>query len=118
MSSTKLLLYTTAIRSIVAYTAPVWCSISRSSFNQLQVLQNKCLRIIGNAPRRTPITELHYELGVEHIRTYMLHISARFYDKCEAHNNPLVANIGRYDLSELHTMYKRYSHKRPKHALL
>lgn len=117
-TSTKLLLYTTAIRSIVAYAAPVWCSISRSTFNQLQVLHNKCLRIIGNAPRRTPIPELHHELGVEHIRTYMLHISVRFYAKCEAHNNPLVANIGRYDLSDLHTMYKRYSHKRPKHALL
>jgi hypothetical protein len=38
--------------------------------------------------------------------------------KCEAHNNPLVANIERYDLSDLHTMYKRYSHKSPKHALL
>jgi hypothetical protein len=74
---TKLLLYTTAIRSIVAYAAPVWCSINSSSFKQLQVLQNKCLRIIGNAPRRTPLPELYFELGVEHIRTYMLHISAR-----------------------------------------
>jgi hypothetical protein len=117
-TSNKLLLYTTALRSIVAYAAPVWCSISRSTFKQLQVLQNKCLRIIANSPRRTPITELHSALGVEYIRTYMLHISARFYAKCEAHENPLVATIGRYDLTDLNNMYTRYSHKRPKHALI
>ena len=117
-TSTKLLLYTTAIRSIVTYAAPVWCSISQSTYNQLQVLQNKCLRIIANAPRYTPITDLHSALGIEYIRTYMLQISARFYTKCETHDNPLVATIGQYNLTDLMNMYTRYSHKRPKHALL
>ena len=117
-TSTKLLLYTTSIRSIISYAAPVWCSISDSTYKQLQVLQNKCLRIILNAPRRTPIEDLHRTVDIERLRAYLLHISARFYDQCPAHINPLVANIGRYEKSDLHIMYKSYMHKRPKHVLL
>ena len=64
-TSTKLLLYTTSIRSIISYAAPVWCSISDSTYKQLQVLQNKCLRIILNAPRRTPIEDLHRTADIE-----------------------------------------------------
>jgi hypothetical protein len=117
-TSTKLLLYTTSIRSTLSYAAPVWCSVSDSTYQQLQIVQNKCLRVITNSPRRTPIFSLHASLGVDYLRTYILHIAARFYAQCQSHTNPLIGAVGRYDLSDLHSMYKRYKHKRPKHALL
>jgi hypothetical protein len=89
-----------------------------TAINSSQVLQNKCLRIILNAPRRTAIEDLHRTVDIERLQAYLLHISARFYDQCSAHINPLVANIGRYEKSDLHIVYKRYMHKRPKHVLL
>jgi hypothetical protein len=37
-TSTKFLLYKTSIRSILSYAAPVWCSISDSTYKQLRTL--------------------------------------------------------------------------------
>ena len=117
-TSTKILLYKTSIRSIISYAVPVWCSVSDSTYKQLQILQNKCLRVILNAPRRTPIKDLHCNIDIERLQEYLLHLSARFYTQCTEHTNPLVAKIGHYEKSDLQKMYKRYIHKRPKHALL
>ena len=117
-TSTKILLYKTSIRSIISYAVPVWCSVSDSTYKQLQILQNKCLRVILNAPRRTPIKDLHCNIDIERLQEYLLHLSARFYTQCTEHTNPLVATIGHYEKSDLQKMYKRYIHKRPKHALL
>ena len=41
--------------TILTYTAPVWSSTCSSNYLRLQVIQSKCLRVIGNHPRRTPL---------------------------------------------------------------
>jgi len=50
----KITLYKLFIRSVLTYAAPVWSNTSSSNYRCLQILQSKCLRIIGNYPRRTP----------------------------------------------------------------
>ena len=50
----KLTLYKLFIRSALTYAAPVWSYTSPSNYHRLQVLQSKCLRVIGNYPRCTP----------------------------------------------------------------
>jgi hypothetical protein len=52
--SNKLMLFKLPIRSALTYTIPVWSNTSSSNYRQLQILQSKCLRVIGNYPRRTP----------------------------------------------------------------
>ena len=51
----KLTLYKLCIRPILTYAAPVWSNTSSYNYRRLQISQSKCLRVIGNSPRRTPI---------------------------------------------------------------
>jgi hypothetical protein len=55
----KILLYKLLLRSMITYAAPVWSSTSLTNYRHLQVYQSKCLRVIGDIPRRTPISNLH-----------------------------------------------------------
>ena len=116
--ATKLHIYKAAVRSTMTYAAPVWCSISDSTYQQLEIVQNKCLRVITSSPRYTPIIRLRTGLGVESIQAYVRRLAIRFYSNCHLHPNPLIGAIGQYTLLDLIHMYKRYKHKRPKHSLL
>jgi hypothetical protein len=51
----KLHLYKSIIRSTMTYAAPVWCAISDSTYQNLHIVQNKCLRVITHSTRGTPI---------------------------------------------------------------
>ena len=49
----NLTIFKLLIRPILTYAAPVWSNTSLSNYRHLQVLQSKCLRVIGDYPRRT-----------------------------------------------------------------
>jgi hypothetical protein len=51
----------------------MWCGISDSSYRTLQVVQNKCLRVITNSERGTPIRHLHDRTGLLMMQTYTGH---------------------------------------------
>jgi hypothetical protein len=55
----KFTLYKLLISPILTYAAPVWSNTSLSNYRHLQILQSKCLRVMGDYPRRTPISHLH-----------------------------------------------------------
>ena len=114
----KLILYKLFIRSALTYAAPVWSYISPSTYRRLQVLQSKCLRVIGNYPRCTPIPHLHTTLNIPPIRDFIYHLTDKFFSICPTHPNPLIRSIGNYTLADLQHQYKKYIHKRPKHILL
>jgi hypothetical protein len=116
--STKLHIYKTIIRPMLTYAAPIWCSMSTSAYRQLEVVQNKCLRVVANAPRGTPITNLLASLGMETIQSYCRQLAASLYEACLEHSNPLIRPIGNYTLQDLSQVYRKYKHKRPKHCLL
>jgi hypothetical protein len=54
----------------MTYAAPVWCGISDSTYRTLQVVQNKCLRVITNSERGTPIRHLHDGTGLPMMQPY------------------------------------------------
>jgi len=113
----KITLYKLCICSLLTYAAPVWSNTLSSNYRRLQSLQSKCLRVIGNYPRHTPIPRLHSALHVTPIRDFIYHLTTNFFDNCPAHPNPLIHSIGNYTLADLHCQYKKYIHKRPKHLL-
>jgi len=87
-------LYKLCIRPILTYAAPVWSNTSSYNYRQLQISQSKCLRVIGNSPRRTPKPRLHTTLNVTPIRDFIYHLTANFFDRCPAHPNPLGRSVG------------------------
>jgi hypothetical protein len=84
----------------------------------ITTLQSKCLRIIANYPRCTPISLLHTTFNVLPIHEQIHYITARFFYTSTNHTNPLIRVIGKYTLRDLHQQYKKYTHKRTKHFLL
>jgi len=114
----KILLYKLLLRSTITYAAPVWSCTSVTNYRHLQVYQSKCLRVIGDFPRRTPISNLHAHLQMIPIRQFIYHLTDKFFVSCPVHPNPLIRNTGNYTLEDLHRQYTKYRHKRIKHILL
>jgi len=114
----KILLYKLLLRSMNTYAAPVWSSTSLTNYRHLQVYQSKCLRVIGDFPRRTPISNLHTHLQIIPIRLFIYYLTGKFFVSCPAHSNPLICNTGNYTLEDLHRQYTKYRHKCIKHILL
>ena len=114
----KILLYRLLLHSMITYAARVWSSTSLNNYRHLQVYQSKCLRVIGDFPRRTPITHLHAYLQMIPIRQFIYHLTDKFFVRCPAHPNPLIRKTGNYTLEDLHRQYTKYRHKRIKNMLL
>lgn len=109
----KKLLYTTIIRPIITYAAPVWCKVSKTALKPLQVYQNKCLRLILNADRYTRITELHEQTEIEYIQDHINRIAQTFY-KTQLHTSPLTRDITKI---RQHNIDPTYIHKLPYQTL-
>jgi hypothetical protein len=114
----KMLLNKLLLRSMITYAAPVWSSTSLTNYPHLQVYQSKCLHVIGNFPRRTPISNLHDHLQIIPIHQFIYHVTDKFFMSCPMHSNPLIRNIGNYTLQDLQHQYTKFRHKRIKHKLL
>lgn len=112
----KILLYKSIIRPTLLYASPVWSSTSNANYQKMQVIQNKCLRIAGNYPRCTKISQLHNEMNTELIKVIVHRLTETFFSKCDISENPLISAIGQYELQNL--PFKRYKHKLTKHILL
>ena len=63
------------------------------------------------------VTE-HISLLLEPIYKFIYRLTEKFCHNCSTHPNPLVCQIGNYTLSDLHTQYRKYIHKRTEHLLL
>ena len=114
--SNKLLLYKTMIRPILTYAAPVWSNTCVTNYKQLQVIQNKCLKISFNTPLYTNLSKLHNSIELNDIKTFCRSLTHRFYSKLkDTHTNPLIKCLGNYD-STLRNF--KYIHKMPNHILL
>src|SRR5215469_2493375 len=88
--SNNVTLYKLLIRAILTYAAPVWSSTCSSSYLRLRVIQSKCLRAIGNHPRRTPTSHLHNSLNIEPIPVVIHRRTDKFFAHYPLHPNPLV----------------------------
>ena len=87
-------------------------------YRHLQLLKSKRLRVIGNYPRRTPISHLHSALNLEPIQEFIYRLTDKFFYNCSTHPNPLLRQIGNYPLPDLHKQYRKYINKRTKNLLL
>jgi hypothetical protein len=106
----KLTLNKLIIRPTLTYAGPVWNNTSQSNYRHLQILQSKCLRVIGDYPRRTPILHLHSTLSLEFIRTFIYRLTKKFFSELyytlqSSHlpNRKLLSNRSPRTVQEIHT---------------
>ena len=85
----KLTLYKLMICSLLTYAGTVWSNTSQSNYRHVQILQSKCLSVIGDYPRWTPIHYLHSTLSLEYIQTFIYWLTEKIFQQCTTHSNPL-----------------------------
>lgn len=97
-----LIVYRGLIRSILEYSCFIYANVSRSTFHKLELIQNKCLRLICGAYRSTPIPALHVELGELPLPLRFKFLNITYAIKCinaQSHPSKSVFDI------PLHTIY-------------
>ena len=74
-------------------------------------VQSKCLRVIGNYPRRTPTptptSHLHHSLNIEPIPVIIHRLTAKCFAYCPAHLNQLYSSRSDCCVQEVQTMNDR-----------
>lgn len=68
------------IRPILLYACPIWSNTCDSNYKRLQIVQNKCLKMICNAKPRTRINDLHKQLNVPKIKEIIETHTINFYN--------------------------------------
>lgn len=89
----KKLLYTSLIRPIWMYSGSIWGSASPSQIKRIQTFQNRCLRLITNAPWYIRNSTLHTDLQVPDVTTTLRQNYLNLQNTFVNHRNPLVQQI-------------------------
>lgn len=82
------------IRPVLMYGCEVWSYSAKYNINSLQICQNKVLRLIGNYPKSFPVDQIHEQLGVEYVRTFIDKQTQGLKCRCADSTNELVSTIG------------------------
>lgn len=89
----KLLLYKGVLRPILTYAAPLWKASSRKLLYGLQVVQNKCLKLILGLAHRFPTDLLHDISSLPMINDLIADIDEKFIVKCSNSNFEMIRDI-------------------------
>lgn len=79
----KNLIYKCVIRPILTYASPVWYKAAKSHIKKMQIIQNKCLKMINNKHWRFPTSLLHVETGYEMLLNFIHRLNNKFFTKIE-----------------------------------
>ena len=83
----KTLIYKLCIRPIMLYAAPILNGIAATHIRQMQVVQNKCLRMITNALPRTRTQKLHENTAMATVNDFIRRLMENFEARQLATNN-------------------------------
>lgn len=109
----KLTLYKTIIRPMMVYASPAWAHASKNTIKPLQTLQNKCLRLIFQAPWFMRNDTLHNEANnLPTLFDYLIEASTKYFESADSHSNPLIREASSYDPSI------KWKIKRPRSILI
>lgn len=74
----KRLVYKTCIRPVLLYAAPILNGIAATHIKHMQIVQNKCLRMITNSPPRTRTQQLHEDIEIEFVTDFIHRLTEGF----------------------------------------
>lgn len=110
----KLLLYKSCLRPILTYACPVYYNMADCHHKKLQILQNICLRIVGNHRMFTPLKFIHEKHQMLELKAFMQNLCIKFYLKLEKSNNVCLLDLKNYN-QDIPKTYRKYVYKRLRH---
>ena len=93
----KLILYMSIIRSMLLYGCEAWSILPQCNKKRVKIMQNKCLKIIFDAPRYTRMSDLHDVAQMPYIAELLDSYVHKMYTTSLTHENPLVQAMGHYN---------------------
>lgn len=103
-TKSTLLLYKSLIRPLVMYACVIWGNASNTHLKNIQVLQNKLLRISVNAEWFVTNNQLHRELGVSKISEHIQKLTQKFHENLINCESAVFYQLGQ---KNIHTRLKR-----------
>lgn len=76
----KNLIFKSVIRPTLTFACPIWYKAAKTHIKKLQIIQNKCLKIIYKKRWRYPTHLLHSRSGYEKIQEFMYRLSQNYYN--------------------------------------
>lgn len=86
----KNLIFKAVIRPSLTFACPLWYKAAKTHIKKLQIIQNKCLKIINNLRWRYPTDLLHSRSGYEKIHDFMYRLSQNYYNANAQSTYPLI----------------------------
>ncbi|GFW38614.1 RNA-directed DNA polymerase from mobile element jockey [Trichonephila clavipes] len=86
----KVILYKQILRPVITYGSPVWGAAAATHMKKVQVMQNKILRVMTNAPWYVRNDVIHNDLQMEPISNYITKLSRNVFKSIEFHDNPII----------------------------
>lgn len=105
----KILIYKSCLRPVITYAAAAWNTTCKTNYKNLQILQNKALRIALRKRRSTKISDLHTEAKISYLDTYISKLSSNFLKKIKTTEIPVLKPLCSYTIP-FKTKYKRVMH--------
>ncbi|GFT94468.1 RNA-directed DNA polymerase from mobile element jockey [Trichonephila clavipes] len=86
----KVILYKQILRPVITFGSPVWGAAAATHMKKIQVMQNKILRVMTNAPWYVRNDVIHNDLQMEPISNYITKLSRNVFKSIESHDNPII----------------------------
>ncbi|GFX43607.1 RNA-directed DNA polymerase from mobile element jockey [Trichonephila clavipes] len=104
----KVILYKQILRPTITYGSPIWGAAAPTHTKRIQIIQNKILRIIANAPWYVRNSVIHHDLHMEPIDNYITRTSRNVFTSIQNHDNPVIKaqTLFTYPHSKLNFTYK------------
>ncbi|GFV53110.1 RNA-directed DNA polymerase from mobile element jockey, partial [Trichonephila clavipes] len=74
----------------ITYASPIWGSAATCHINKFQILQNRALRLILNAPTYIKRIHLHRDLKIPALSSRIRKLATNFHDQAASHSNSLI----------------------------
>lgn len=89
----KNLLYKMVVRPTLTYASPIWSQAAKTHIKSLQVIQNKCLKLINNLSWDFRTVELHQITRYPKIEEIINTFTNKFDDKCRISEHELIRGL-------------------------
>lgn len=86
----KNLIFKSVIRPTLTFACPIWYKAANTHIKKLQIIQNKCLKIIYNLRWRYPTDILHSRSGYEKIHEFIYRLSQSYNDRNIHSSYPMI----------------------------
>ncbi|GFX73785.1 hypothetical protein TNCV_4291011 [Trichonephila clavipes] len=97
---------------ILTYASQIWGIAANKNLARIQILQNRALRLILNAPTYIKRIHIHKDLKIPALTSRIKKLVTAFYDQVATHSNNLINIQAAMDAQGTHNMPIQTTHLR------